>query len=86
VAQFPGGTSVGLINVEAEGRCPIVRGGHPLAACFLRLTLEKLREPVLSAGQVTKAAFDEAVTALEDPAITVVAPMTVAAWGWRLTR
>jgi hypothetical protein len=29
---------------------------------------------------VTKAAFDEAVAALEDPAITVVAPMTVAAW------
>jgi len=79
-------TAVGLVNVEAEGRCPIVRGGHPLAAYFLRLTLEKLREPVLSAGQVTKAAFDEAVTALEDPATTVVAPMTVAAWGWSLTR
>jgi hypothetical protein len=37
----------------------------------------------LSAGQVTKTAFDEAVAALEDPAITVVAPMTVAAWGRR---
>jgi SAM-dependent methyltransferase len=76
-------SAVGLLNVEAEGRCPIVRGGHPLAAHFLRLTLEKLREPVLSAGRVTKAAFDEAVTALEDPGVTVVAPMTVAAWGWR---
>jgi hypothetical protein len=74
---------VGLLNVEAEGRCPIVRGGHPLAAHFLRLTLEKLREPLLSAGHVTKAAFEEAVAALEDPAVTVVAPMTVAAWGWR---
>ena len=73
--------AVGLLNVEAEGRCPIVRGGHPLAAHVLRLTLEKLREPVLSAGRVTAAAFNEAVTALEDPAITVVAPMTVAAWG-----
>ena len=76
-------TAVGLLEVEAEGRCPIVRGGHPLAAHFLRLTLEKLREPVLSAGRVTEAAFDEAVAALEDPAVTVVAPMTVAAWGWR---
>jgi SAM-dependent methyltransferase len=76
-------TAAGLLNVEAEGRCPIVRGGHPLAASFLRLTLEKLRQPVLSAGHVTKAAFDEAVTALQDPAVTVVAPMTVAAWGWR---
>jgi SAM-dependent methyltransferase len=76
-------TAVGLLDVGAEGRCPIVRGGHPLAAHFLRLTLEKLREPVLSAGHVTREAFDEAVTALEDPAVTVVAPMTVAAWGWR---
>ncbi len=75
--------AVGLRDVQAEGRCPIVRGGHPLAAHFLRLTLEKLREPVLAAGRVTAAAFDEAVAALEDPAVTVVAPMTVAAWGWR---
>jgi SAM-dependent methyltransferase len=74
---------VGFLNVQAEGRCPIVRGGHPLAAHFLRLTLEKLREPLLSAGHLTKGAFDEAVAALEDPAVTVVAPMTVAAWGWR---
>ena len=76
-------TGAGLLNVEAEGRCPIVRGGHPLAANFLRLTLEKVRDPVLLAGHVTKEAFDEAVTALEDPAVTVVGPMTVAAWGWR---
>jgi SAM-dependent methyltransferase len=73
----------GLLHVEAEGRCPIVRGGHPLAAHFLRLTLEKLRQPVLSAGRVTREAFDEAVSALADPAVTVVAPLTVAAWGWR---
>jgi len=75
--------AVGLVDVEAEGRVPIVRGGHPLAAHFLRLTLEKLRQPVLSAGHVTREAFDEAVAALEDPTVTVVAPMTVAAWGWR---
>jgi len=76
-------TALGLLNVEAEGRCPIVRGGDPLAAHFLRLTLEKLRQQVLSAGHVTKESFDEAVAALEDPTFTVVAPMTVAAWGWR---
>jgi hypothetical protein len=76
-------TSVGLVDVEAEGRCPIVRGGSPLAAHFLRLTLEKLREPVLSDGSITEAEFADAVAALDDPAVTVVAPMTVAAWGWR---
>jgi hypothetical protein len=35
-------TTVGFLNVEAEGRCPIVRGGHPFAAHFLRLTLERI--------------------------------------------
>jgi SAM-dependent methyltransferase len=76
-------TIAGLVDVQAEGRCPIVRGGSPLAADFLRLTVEKLREPVLTAGSVTEPEFAEAMAALQDSAVTVVAPMTVAAWGWR---
>jgi SAM-dependent methyltransferase len=76
-------TAVGLVNVEAEGRCPVVRGGSPPAAHFLRLTLEKLRVALLDDGTVTEAEFAEAVAALEDPAVTVVMPMTVAGWGWR---
>jgi hypothetical protein len=72
---------VDLADVQAEGRCPVVRGGTPLAADFLRLTAQKLREPVLAAGDVTAAEFDQALADLQDPNITVVAPMTVAAWG-----
>jgi 2-polyprenyl-3-methyl-5-hydroxy-6-metoxy-1,4-benzoquinol methylase len=75
--------AVGLVDVQAEGRCPIVRGGSPLAADFLRLTIEKLREPVLAGGAVTSREFAEAVKALQDPDITIVPPMTVAAWGRR---
>jgi SAM-dependent methyltransferase len=75
--------AVGLVDAAAEGRCPIVRGGSPLAGDFLRLTLVKLREPLLVAGAVTEAEFAEAVATLEDPRVTVVAPMTVAAWGRR---
>lgn len=76
-------SAVGLVGVEAEGRCPIVRGGSAPAAHFLRLTLEKLRTPLLDYGSVTEAEFAEAVAALENPATTVVMPMTVAAWGRR---
>jgi SAM-dependent methyltransferase len=76
-------TAVGLEDVQAEGRCPIVRGGTPLAADFLRLTIEKLRDPVLAGGAVTAEEFAEALAALRDPNVTVVAPMTVAAWGRR---
>jgi SAM-dependent methyltransferase len=75
--------AVGLIDVQAEGRCPIVRGGSPLAADFLRLTIEKLREPVLAGGAVTSREFAPAVAALQDPNVIVVPPMTVAAWGTR---
>jgi len=75
--------AVGLIDAEAEGRCPVVRGGSPPAAHFLRLTLEKLRASLLDGGAITEAEFAEAAAALEDPAVTVVFPMTVAAWGWR---
>jgi hypothetical protein len=53
------------------------------AAGFLRLTLEKLRRPLLARGVVAEAEFEEAIAALGDPAVTVVMPMTVAAWGWR---
>ena len=75
--------AVGLINAQAEGRCPIVRGGSPLAADFLRLTLEKLREAVLAQGGVVAEEFDLAVAALRDPDAILLTPMTVAAWGTR---
>ena len=75
--------ALGLEDVQAEGRCPVVRGGTPLATGFLRLTVEKLREPVLAGGEVSHAEFAQALADLQDPSVTVVAPMTVAAWGMR---
>jgi SAM-dependent methyltransferase len=76
-------TAVGLVNVQAEGRCAVVRGGSPPAAHFLALTLEKLRVGLLDDGAVTETEFVEAISALQDPAVSVVMPLTVAAWGWR---
>jgi SAM-dependent methyltransferase len=75
--------AVSLEDVQAEGRCPIVRGGSPLAADFLRLTIEKYREPVLAGTAITEDEYAHAVAALQDPDTIVVAPMTVAAWGRR---
>jgi 2-polyprenyl-3-methyl-5-hydroxy-6-metoxy-1,4-benzoquinol methylase len=75
--------AAGLVDVHSEGRCPIVPGGSPLASDFLRLTIEKLREPVLAGGDVSLDDFEEAVRALQDPLVIVEAPMTVAAWGRR---
>ena len=60
-----------------------MRGGSPLAAEFLRLTIEKLREPVLVSGTVSLEEFEQMVHALQDPSVVVVAPMTVAVWARR---
>jgi SAM-dependent methyltransferase len=76
-------TAVGLIETGAEGRCPVVRGGSPPAADFLRLTLEKLKPALFAERRVTEAEFTEAVATLESAEATVIMPMTVAAWGRR---
>jgi SAM-dependent methyltransferase len=76
-------SSVGLIDVAAEGRCPVVRGGSPPAAHFLRLTVEKLRDWLLANETITEAEFATAVDVLKDPTRTLYMPMTVAAWGRR---
>ena len=74
-------SAVGLVDVNAEGRCPLVRGGSPPAGDFLRLTIEKFRAPLLADKAVTAAEFSEAIEALQDPERSIVMPMTVAAWG-----
>lgn len=72
-----------LMDVDAERRSPIVRGGSPPAADFLRLTIEKFRGPLLDQKKVTEQEFAEATEALQDPRRSFVMPMTVAAWGHR---
>lgn len=76
-------SAAGFVDAGAEGRCPVVRGGTPPAAHFLRLTLDKLEPALLADRTVTAAEYAEAVAVLNDPSRTIVMPMTVAAWGWR---
>ena len=76
-------TAAGLVDTAAEGRCPVVRGGSPAAAHFLRLTLDKLRPALFAEQLVAVAEYTEAIATLEDPGSTIVMPMTVAAWGTR---
>jgi SAM-dependent methyltransferase len=75
--------ATGLVDVAAEGRCAIVRGGSPPAAHFLRLTLEKLRAGMLASHRLSEEELDSALAALQDASLTVMMPMTVAAWGRR---
>jgi SAM-dependent methyltransferase len=75
--------AVGATGVDAVGRSAVVRGASPPAGHFLRYTIEKLRAGTIAAGGVTDAEYDEAIAALQDPGVTVVMPMTIAAWGRR---
>jgi 2-polyprenyl-3-methyl-5-hydroxy-6-metoxy-1,4-benzoquinol methylase len=75
--------AAGLEDVQAEGRCAIVHGGSPPAAHFLRLTIEKLRAPLIGGHRVRDNEFNEAVSILDDPDASVMFPLTVAAWGRR---
>jgi SAM-dependent methyltransferase len=75
--------AAGLEDVEAEARAPIVRGASPPAADFLRLTIEKLREPLVAECRVNETELDDAVAMLEDPTVTLMFPLTIAAWGRR---
>jgi SAM-dependent methyltransferase len=74
--------AAGLRDVQAEGRCAIVAGGST-PADFLRLTIEKLRAPLVSGHRASEIELNEAVAILEDPAANVMFPLTVAAWGRR---
>jgi len=75
--------AAGLADVQAQGRCEIVRGGSPPAAHFLRLTIEKLRAPLIDGRRVTEREFDETLAILADPDSSMMFPLTVAAWGRR---
>ena len=55
----------------------------PSGGALLRLTLDKLRPALVVDQLVTVADYTEAIATLEDPASTIVMPMTVAAWGTR---
>src|SRR5262249_33566627 len=75
--------AAGLADVQAQGRCEIVRGGSPPAAHFLPLTIEKLRAPLIDRRRVTQPAFDETPALLAAPDSSMMSPLTVAAWGRR---
>jgi SAM-dependent methyltransferase len=74
--------SAGLCEVDAAGRAYLMRGGHP-SSTLARLTLERVRAPIVASGALDAAQFDEALALLADPQTAVMSHLTVAAWGRR---
>ena len=74
----------GLLDVQAEGRVHQIQGGTPRSgSAWLRLTIEKVAQPLLASDAVTQAQLDETFRLLEDPAFATYSPMTVACRGRR---
>jgi SAM-dependent methyltransferase len=74
--------SVGLEDVDADGRARISRGGTPGTA-FIRLSLEALREGIVGAGLLTNEEVEAGLAAVDDPANVFISPLMVAGWGRR---
>ena len=74
--------AAGLEDVQAEARARVIQGGTPETA-FYRLSLESLREPIVTSGALTGTEVHEALRRIDDPAATYVSPLMVSAWGRR---
>lgn len=74
--------AAGLDQVEAEGRVYMMRGAHP-SSVLPKHTFERVRAPVVAAGTLAEADFDEALTLLDDPRTAFMSHLMMAAWGRR---
>ena len=75
-------THAGLAEIGCEGRSSMWQGAGPGGAIW-RLTLEQLREPLITSGRVTATEVDEVIALSGDPRFRVQSPITMAAWGRR---
>ena len=75
-------STVGLAQVESEGRLSIWRGGQPGGTVW-RLTLTQLREQLIAHGRVTAAEVDTVIDLCDDPRLAFMSQATIAAWGLR---
>jgi hypothetical protein len=72
----------GYRDVGALVTAPVLRGRSPTAR-FWQLTLETLRERIVSAALSTDADLDAARRLLDDPDFWDLAPAFIATWGRR---
>ena len=77
-------SAAGLVEVQAEGRASLWRGGGYGGRLFM-LTLMQLRESIVAAGLVPSADVDESIKLCDESRLSLVSPLTMAAWGHRPT-
>jgi len=77
--------ALGLEDVQAEGRVRLIGSGTPDTA-FFRLSLETLREALVSSGRAREEEIEERLADLAEPGRTFLSPILVACHGRRPSR
>lgn len=72
----------GLVDVDAEGRSHLLRGGSPEVQ-GIRLGAAQLGDRIVRQGLLTQEEIDQVLALYDDPGFAVMSPTNVAAWGRR---
>lgn len=74
--------SLGLVDVDAEGRLSMVRACSQFAA-LLKASFERRRDAMIEAGYITAEEFDRDLARMEMPDFVMPSPIMWTAWGRR---
>ena len=72
----------GLVDVDAEGRIPLWRGGG-YGGMLMRANFEQLRDEILATGKITAEQFNRDLARLDDENCVRPSSIMWAAWGRR---
>lgn len=74
--------AAGLVDTGSEGRTAMWRGRGPGGRIW-QLTIAQLRDEIIEAGLMSADDVDAAIALCDDPRLTTISPMIMAAWGRR---
>jgi hypothetical protein len=69
-----------LLDVGCAGRVSVWKAGQP-GGLVWQLTLAQLRPGMIETGRMTPEEIDTAITLCNDPRLSLLSPVTMAAWG-----
>jgi SAM-dependent methyltransferase len=72
----------GLTDIGTDGRAAMWRGGGAGGRIW-RLSIEQLRDQIVALDLLSPTDFDAALALCDDPRLTVMSPVMMAAWGRR---
>jgi SAM-dependent methyltransferase len=72
--------AAGLTDTGSEGRTSMWHGGGPGGRIW-QLTIAQLRDSIIDLGLMSPTEVDAALTLCDDPYLTMMSPLVMAAWG-----